>query len=186
MKNIGKSALAGMIGGVAVTAATVTVTGLACAGVAVADPEPGPYPDISRYAKLDFEEFRLGAPAPEGTGDLWFSTPQGLNCAILDGGSSFGCNGPIPGAPAGTNQIGSFPGDQQSHYDNTERPRFTNPGGLPQRLLPPQRYIQSGVVTCAVTDTKSVYCRGLSYSVDDTNQFLVGAGSSRLGSAEGG
>lgn len=147
---------------------------------ASADPAKSPYPDISRYAKLDFEAFRLG----QDNDNVWFRSPSGLNCGIW-GDGSFGCTGSIPGAPAGTNQIGSFPEDDQPHFDSTQQPRFVNPNGLPQRVLPRDRYIRLGETVCAVTDNDSVYCSGKSPSTYpyDRNQFLVGPASTYLGSA---
>ncbi|MEU9806950.1 hypothetical protein [Mycobacterium sp. NPDC050853] len=121
---------------------------------------PSPYPDISRYAKVDFESYRL----PPNDDGFWFSTPGGLNCGIWADGS-FGCTGAIPGAPAGANQIGWFRGDGQPHFDETQQPRFTNPGGLVQRVIPRNSYIavnqgtgNGDTTTCAVTDTNGVYC----------------------------
>lgn len=78
------------------------VSGAVLAGraPASADAPKKPYPDVSRYAKLDFEGFQI-----DGKPGVWFSSPTGLNCGIWDEGS-FGCTEPIPGAPAGTNQIG--------------------------------------------------------------------------------
>lgn len=118
------------------------------AAPAVADTPP--YPDTSRYAKLDFEGFKL-ADKP----GVWFATPFGLNCGIWDDGS-FGCTGNIPGAPPGTNQIGWFTDDSTPHFDNTDTPRFS--AGSPQRVLPANNYIEYNGTSCATTPDNSVYC----------------------------
>ncbi|TDZ44594.1 hypothetical protein CCUG63695_04653 [Mycobacteroides franklinii] len=146
---------------IALAAGALAVGGLLGVPVSAnAEPAKSPYPDISRYAKVDFESYRL-SPNDD---DFWFSTPAGLNCGIWADGS-FGCTGSIPGAPAGTNQIGWFNGDSLPHFDQTQQPRFTNPGGLAQRVIARDNYIAvvqgtgtGDTTTCAVTDSDSVYC----------------------------
>ncbi|AMT69367.1 hypothetical protein [Mycobacteroides immunogenum] len=145
----------------ALAAGALAVGGLLGVPVsAVAEPAKSPYPDIGRYTKIDFEGYRL----PSSDDDFWFSTPTGLNCGIWADGS-FGCTGSIPGAPSGTNQIGWFTGDSQPHFDQTQQPRFINPGGLPQRVIPRNNYIAvtqatgyGDTTTCAITDSGGVYC----------------------------
>lgn len=141
----------------------VAVSAIAAGGllgmsvVANAEPPKSPYPDLGRYAKVDFESYRL---SPDDD-DYWFSTSAGLNCGIWADGS-FGCTGAIPGAPAGANQIGWFQGDWQPHFDETQQPRFVNPQGRAQQVIPRQSYIvvnqSAASVTCAVTDADGVYC----------------------------
>lgn len=146
---------------------TLAFTGTAVPGVASADKYP--YPDLSRYAKLDFEGFQI-----DGKPGVWFSSPAGLDCGIWDDGS-FGCTGAIPDAPAGTNQVGWFTGDQQPHFDNTDQPRFT--AGQAQRVLPDGNYIAYKGAKCA-TVGPGVFC-------EQSNQyyakFLVSPGASFLG-----
>jgi hypothetical protein len=160
----------------------IVVLGLACAaalpaaGPAVADPpKSDPYPDISRYVKLDSEGFAL-----DGQPGVWFSTPTGLNCGITDGPGygSFGCTGPIPGAPAGTNQIAWFSGDGDPRFDITGHPVFS--AGVPQRVLPPGSYIDYQYSRCAVTPDNGVYCDGGKYPYA-TGRFLVTPTASWLG-----
>ncbi|EUA74366.1 hypothetical protein I541_3743, partial [Mycobacteroides abscessus] len=93
-------AIAGAVAGLAISAGAALP--------AAADPQKNPYPDTSKYAKLDFEGFRI-ADKP----GLWFSTPFGLDLGIWED-SSFGCTGTIPGAPGGANQIGWFRGDSSA------------------------------------------------------------------------
>ncbi|ODR07811.1 hypothetical protein BHQ15_10255 [Mycolicibacillus koreensis] len=125
--------------------------GMAAVGwLPAAQADPPPYPDISRYAKLDFEGFKL-----DNQPGIWFSSPTGLPCGIWDNGS-FGCTGPIPGSPAGTNQVGWFPGDGLPHFDQTDQPRFA--AGGPQRVLPANNYLEYHGVRCATTPDNGVYC----------------------------
>jgi len=155
----------------AVTAAACAAAAgavLAGGAPASADTPKKPYPDISRYTKLDFEGFQI-----DGKPGVWFSSPNGLNCGIWEDGS-FGCTGSIPGAPAGTNQIGWFTGDTEPHYDSTAQLRFV--AGGPQRVLPPNSFIKYGSTTCATTPANGVYCDGSYYA-----QFLVNPDASWLG-----
>lgn len=146
------------------------IAGLAPVALAApASADSAPYPDISHYAKLDFEGFKI-ADKP----GVWFSTPTGLNCGIWDDGS-FGCTGNIPGAPPGTNQIGWFSGDSSAHFDNTDQPRFN--AGSPQRVLPANNYIAYNGTSCATTPDNSVYCNHSSYQ-----RFLISPTNSWLGS----
>lgn len=147
---------------------------LLTAGPASADPPKKPYPDISRYSKMDFEGFQI-TDKP----GVWFSSPTGLDCGIWDDGS-FGCTGPIPGSPAGTNQIGWFRGDGAAHFDNTAQPRFSS--GQAQRVLPANNYIEYKGAKCATTPDNGVYCTtGYTYS---ESQFLVNPTGSWLGRQE--
>ncbi|MEU9806951.1 hypothetical protein [Mycobacterium sp. NPDC050853] len=162
----------------AILGLSAVIAGAGVTATASADPKANPYPDINRYAKLDFEGFRVGSD----NDNLWFSTPRGLNCGIWADGS-FGCNGVMPGSPVGTNQIGWFLGDNQPHFDNTSTVRFVNPGGLPQRLLPRNRYVELGKTVCAVTENDSVYCgwNARYGNSSDQLQFIVGPDNSYLG-----
>ncbi len=146
------------------------VAGVAALGWApAAQADPPPYPDIGRYAKLDFEGFTL-AKQP----GIWFASPTGLNCGIWDNGS-FGCTGPIPGSPAGTNQVGWFPGDAMPHFDETDQPRFA--AGTPQRVLPVNNYLEYQGTRCATTPADGVYC-----TRNGPASFLVTPEDSWLGS----
>ncbi len=151
-----------LLGAVAATAT------LGLAGPASADKPP--YPDISRYAKVDFESFQI-AQKP----GVWFSTPFGLDCGIWDD-TSFGCTGVIPGSPAGTNQIGWFTGDSAAHFDNTGQPRFDS--GQAQKVLPADSYLEYKGTRCATTPDNAVYCTGGRYGT----QFMVSPTNSWLGS----
>ena len=151
----------------AVGACAGVLVAMAAAVPALADPPKNPYPDTSRYSKLDFEGFQI--PRQPG---VWFSTPFGLNCGIWDDGS-FGCTGAIPGAPAGTNQVGWFTNDEAPHFDNTNQPRFT--AGTSQRVLPPNNYIEYAGTDCATTPDNSVYCSRGYYSkfmISPTNTWV--------------
>ena len=156
--------------------AAVSGAVLAAAGPAAADPPKKPYPDTSRYSKMDFEGFQI-----EDKPGVWFSSPTGLDCGIWDDGS-FGCTGAIPGSPAGTNQIGWFRGDGAAHFDNTAQPRFS--AGQAQRVLPANNYIEYAGAKCATAPDNGVYCfTGSPYPSNGT-QFLVNPTGSWLGTQD--
>ncbi|WP_078315733.1 hypothetical protein [Mycobacterium sp. D16Q16] len=145
---------------------------------AAADPPKDPYPDTSKYAKFDFEGFRI-ADKP----GVWFSSTSGLSCGIWDDGS-FGCNGVIPGAPAGTNQVGWFSGEGSAHFDNTEQIRFTS--GEAQRVLPANNYIEYRNVRCATTPENHLYCGGAGSGKGGYSgaRFLITPGKTWLGNEQ--
>ncbi len=160
---------------VAVGASAALAVGVLTAVPASAAPQKPtkPYPDISRFAKLDFEGFQL-ADKP----GIWFSTPSGLNCGIWDDGST-GCTGTIPGAPGGANQVGWFSGESNAHFDNTDQLRFV--AGVPQRVLPADNYVEYKNAKCGVTPEGAVYCASSGNYAYSGNQFMVSTSGSWIG-----
>lgn len=160
-------AIAGAVAGLAIS--------VGAALPAAADPQKNPYPDTSKYAKLDFEGFRI-ADKP----GLWFSTPFGLDCGIWED-SSFGCTGTIPGARR-RQPDWLVQGDSSAHFDNTGQPRFSS--GQAQRVLPANNYIELGSTRCATTPENNVYCTGGGNYASYTNQFMVSPGKTWLGAQD--
>lgn len=124
------------------------------ASPARAEPTPSddgtsPYPEVRYFTEIDAEPYAL-----PGQG-FWFVTAQGLNCGIWFRGS-FGCEGDIPGAPAGTHQIGWITGDARAHYDWTMAVRFPLSQG--SIAIPPLTFIRSEGTTCSTTLDLSTYC----------------------------
>jgi hypothetical protein len=123
--------------------------------LAYADPTPGGsrpdlYPELRYFTRIDAGPYL--SPTGEGA---WFVTAQGLRCGIWFRGS-FGCTGPIPGAPAGVDKIGWITGDTRVHYDWTMAVRFPPPGGA--LTIPPLSYIESEGTSCGTTLDGSTYC----------------------------
>jgi len=161
----------GGVGGLAVVGVVATVmTGLvapAHAEPASGDARPNPYPELRYFTEID------AAPYALGESGVWFVTAQGLNCGIWWRGS-FGCTGYIPGAPAGTQQIGWITGDTRVHYDWTIAIRF--PPSRGSMTIPPLSYITSEGTTCATTLDGSTYCeRGpFRFLITPTHTWLNG------------
>jgi hypothetical protein len=143
---------------------------------AAGDSRPNPYPELQYFTQIDAAPYALGDPPaadlPNQPG-VWFVTAQGLNCGIWFRGS-FGCTGDIPGAPAGTHQIGWIAGDARVHYDWTMAIRF--PPSRGSMAMPPLTYITSEGTTCATTLDGSTYCeRGpFRFLITPTHTWLNG------------
>ena len=119
---------------------------------------PNPYPKdsliLAAYTRLDPAQYFL-----PGLYGVYFLTPSGLNCGIWLRGS-FGCAGPLPGAPPGTDHIGWFNGDTRVHHDPAIAVGF--PKAQAQQLLPAHSYLNWNETTCATTGDSSTYCyRGM-------------------------
>lgn len=117
-----------------------------------ADPEDpnDPYPQLRYFTEISTDPYQV-----PGQG-VWFVTANGLNCGIWWRGS-FGCTGDqIPGAPAGTQQIGWMTGDARVHFDWTMAVRFPSARGT--QSIPPLSFIQSEGTSCGTTVAGDTYC----------------------------
>lgn len=158
----------GLLAVIGVVAVAMTgLTAPAQADPAAGDARPDPYPELRYFTEID------SAPYSLGDSGVWFVTAQGLNCGIWWRGS-FGCTGDIPGAPAGTHQIGWITGDARVHYDWTMAIRF--PPSQGSLTIPPLNYITSEGTTCATTLDGSTYCeRGpFRFVITATHTWLNG------------
>jgi hypothetical protein len=159
-----------------VAAAMTGLVAPAQADPAAGDAPPDPYPELRYFTEIDSAPYSLSdspaADLPDQPG-VWFVTAQGLNCGIWFRGS-FGCTGDIPGAPAGTHQIGWITGDARVHYDWTMAIRF--PPSRGSLAIPPLNYITSEGTTCATTLDGSTYCeRGpFRFLITATHAWLNG------------
>lgn len=122
------------------------------------DQAAAPYPQLRYFTRIDAAPYALddppGASLPDQAG-YWFTTAQGLTCGIWFRGS-FGCNGAIPGAPAGVDKIGWIAGDTRVHYDWTLAIRYPPPHG--DIAIPPLSFISVEGTSCASTGDLSTYC----------------------------
>lgn len=123
----------------------------------------GPYPDTSGYAGVGGLE-KYKAIDREGR---WFSTPEGLRCAILDDGSA-GCSGVLPGTAPGINEIAWFAGDAFPRLYHTDDVKFDS--GRVQTLVIGMAKLTYRGTTCAVTKESGVYCI---HGSDANSQFMV-------------
>ncbi|MCX2930683.1 hypothetical protein ORI20_10370 [Mycobacterium sp. CVI_P3] len=146
------SALAALISLTSASSAAIADTNTATVGTA---PD---YPQLRYFTEIDPSPYAMSEPPgvslPEQAG-YWFVTAQGIDCGIWFRGS-FGCTGPIPGAPQGVDKIGWITGDTRVHYDWTLAIRFPPTRG--SATIPPLSYISVGGTTCATTLNQSTYC----------------------------
>ncbi len=145
--------------------AAISILGYLSVNVPPAHADPGdepiasnPYPKdslvLAAYTRLDPVTYFL-----PGLYGVYFLSPSGLNCGIWLRGS-FGCAGPLPGAPAGTDHIGWFNGDTQVHDDWAIAIGFPNTQA--QQVLPPHSYLNWNETTCVTMADSSTYCyRGM-------------------------
>lgn len=116
------------------------------------------YPQLRYFTEIDPSPYAMSDPPgvslPDQAG-YWFVTAQGVDCGIWFRGS-FGCIGPIPGAPQGVDKIGWITGDTRVHYDWTLAIRFPPTRGA--TTIPPLSAITVDGTTCATTLDLSTYC----------------------------
>ncbi|BBY62676.1 hypothetical protein MHEL_09190 [Mycolicibacterium helvum] len=139
-----------------------------------ADTSSPNYPQLRYFTEIDSAPYAMsnppGASLPDQPG-YWFVTAQGIDCGIWFRGS-FGCTGPIPGAPQGVDKIGWITGDTRVHYDWTLAIRFPPTRG--SATIPPLSYISVDGTTCGTTLDLSTYCeRGpFRFMISPTHTWL--------------
>ena len=126
--------------GVLGAAAVVAVSGVAAAEPPpVPAPQPPPLPNVNALAPVKLSEYAV-------LNNNWyaFTTADGLTC-VLQRSGSYGCSGPIPGAPEGANLVsgpmGGVPG-----FANTPGPVFAAAGAA--KPLPAGSRISYQTVSC--------------------------------------
>jgi hypothetical protein len=140
-----------------------TFIGVSVAAPAAGIPSTGPYPDIAKYQPVS-NIFNYIVTDRDG---IWFTTPEGVYCAIEDDGS-YGCSGDLPGAPPGENEVAWFVGDSFPRLYHTDEPRFNS--GTRQTILIGETYLDYRGSRCAVNRESAVYCiRG----GDPNSQLMV-------------
>jgi hypothetical protein len=132
----------------ALLAAAVLSLPLAAAGSAGATPEA---PDLSGYEAVAPDAYVDG-------GEVYFQTPDGLLCAIRPAQGMAGCDGPLPAAPAGANEIAVAADQSQRGLRATANPLFVKPSGAAAAGLPAGHKIAFADFECAVTDTRATLC----------------------------
>ncbi len=102
-------------------------------------------PDLSGYPAVASDAYVDG-------GEVYFQTPDGLLCAIRPAQGMAGCDGPLPGAPAGANEIALAADQSQRGLRATANPLFVKPSGAAAAELPAGHKIVFADFECAVTD----------------------------------
>ena len=131
--------------------ASAAVVGLGLiAGAAPASADPAP-PDLSGYQETPVDPFTFG-------GEVYFQTPGGLLCAIRPGQGRAGCDGPLPGASAGANEIVLAADEPARGLRATSSPQFVKPSGPAAAVLPAGRKLVFADFECAVGDGPNTVC----------------------------
>jgi len=114
---------------------------LIAAGPARAIPEA---PDLSGYQSISVDSYVDG-------GEVYFQTPDGLLCAIRPAQGMAGCDGPLPGAPVGANEVALSPDQWRRGLRATANPLFVKPSGSAAAALPAGHRIAFADFECAVS-----------------------------------
>lgn len=117
------------------------------AGVPAATAQPVA-PDLSGYQAVAPDTYVDG-------GEAYFQTPDGLLCAIRPAQGMAGCDGPLPGAPVGANQIVLSADMAQRGLRATANPLFVKPAGAAAPVLPAGHKLVLEDFECAVGDSES-------------------------------
>lgn len=127
------------------------VAGLA--PTAGADPEvppPPPLPNVNSYTPVSPVDYTV----MDGN---WyaFAGPAGVTCVINRQNVSYGCSGPLPGAPDGANLVSGGQVGPPT-FSTTERPVFAA-AGTP-RALPPNTRLSFREISCGIDGSGVVAC----------------------------
>lgn len=128
-------------------------------------PPPPPAPNIDGYA--------MALPSEYAVNDALyaFSTPQGLTCVLTRGTSSYGCSGPIPGAPGGANVVTAGPTGMPG-FTSSDRPLYA--ADKPAKQLPANTRLSYSTISCGVDAAGATICTN---SFDQTG-FVLGPANS--------
>lgn len=122
-------------------------------GAAWAEPEPPPapeLPDVVLFTPISPVDYTVMS----GNGYA-FAGPSGITCVINKLSVSYGCSGPLPGAPEGANLVSGGevgpPG-----FSSANRALFTEPGNV--KSLPPNTRLSFRDISCGVDGAGVVAC----------------------------
>ncbi|MGB3480739.1 MAG: hypothetical protein WBB07_00800 [Mycobacterium sp.] len=138
---------------------------LAGSAAAPAAAEPTGAPDLSGYRSVPAEGFVDSLVAQ---GEVYFQTPDGLLCAIRPAHGSAGCDGRLPGARAGVNEIVLAADVAARGLRATANPQFVKPAGSAAPVLPVGSKIAYQDFECAVSEDATLCTK----SSGDTLQWL--------------
>jgi hypothetical protein len=131
-----------------VSAAVLGVAPIAGTGVAAAEPDA---PDLGGYQQTSAEPYTFADGA-------YFQTPGGLLCAIRPAQGRAGCDGTLPGAPAGANEIVLAADQPGSGLRATDSRQFVKSTGPAAAVLPAGHKIVVADFECAVGDGPNTVC----------------------------
>lgn len=151
---------------------TFVAAGVVWAGPASADPPPDPapppLPDVNAYLPISPVDYTV-------MGGTWyaFAGPAGVTCVIIRQTSSYGCSGPLPGAPGGANLVSGGPVGAPG-FAVTARPNFAAAGEV--KPLPPNTRLSFRDVSCGVDAAGVLACMNtreqVGFIVTETGTFI--------------
>jgi hypothetical protein len=112
-------------------------------------------PNLDGYQQTAVDPYVDNAAAG---GEVYFQTPDGLLCAIRPAMGSAGCDGSLPAAPAGANEIVLSADLPDRGFHGTANPRFVKPSGGAAAVLPVGHKIVFSDFECAVGDGGITVC----------------------------
>lgn len=134
---------------------------LSAPGIAAADPTP----NVNALPPVNPTDF-----AVNGGVSYSFGAPGGITCVMDRKTGSYGCSGPLPGAPGGANLVTGYANGSPG-FARSDRPMFgavENP-----RPLPPNTRMSFQTVSCG-TDGVMTTCLN---TLDQSGFVLSPAGS---------
>lgn len=137
--------LRALIGAIFVGAAPIVT-----AAPAAAAPEA---PDLSGFTTVSPNAYVDG-------GEAYFQTPDGLLCGIRPAQGMAGCDGPLPPASGGANQVVLSADQVRRGLRNTANPLFVKTSGAAAAVLPVGHKIVLDDFACAVDDGKVLCTKG--------------------------
>jgi hypothetical protein len=143
------------------------------AGVAGADPTPDPghppAPNINGFTPVSPVDFTVA------DGVYAFSGPEGVVCVMSKATRTYGCSGPLPGAPEGANVVtgGAF---GEPGFSVADRPLYLF--DKPVNAIKPNTRISMGTVSCGADGGGTLICVN---SFDQTGFVIGPAGTSTFG-----
>jgi len=112
-------------------------------------PPPPPLPNVNAYTPISPVDYTVR------DGNWYaFAGPPGVTCVINKPASSYGCSGPLPGAPEGANLVSGGPAGPPG-FSSTERPIF-DVG--PVQALPPNTRLSYRDVSCGMDGAGALAC----------------------------
>jgi len=122
-------------------------------GTAWADPDPAPapvLPNVNAYTPVSPVDYTVM------NGNWYaFAGPPGVICVLSKQNGGYGCSGPLPGAPDGSNLVSAGPSGEPG-FSNTDRPIFAAAGDV--KPLPPNTRLSFREVSCGVDGGGVVAC----------------------------
>jgi len=141
-----------MFGRLLVTTGVIAVaSGAGLAPISAADPDPAPpppLPNVNAYTPISPVDYTVAQGAVYA-----FAGPAGVVCVINRQSVSYGCSGPLPGAPGAANLVSGGESGAPS-FAGADRPIVSGP----VKALPPNTRLSFRDISCGVDGAGVVAC----------------------------